>query len=436
MPEIQNEVPGISNSGFDILVSIPWGEGPDKVQPRLLDYPNFSLVAPEQMRKVYAPLRVRLDGKNGIHLLNDDNRDVEDEYRLYVTHFGPDGTLRGRTPLPGSRPETENRRIVDFAVDEDSNSYVLESFKEGDVFHNRLFKLNEDGDVVWEVKGLRTQDTCDFAKLTGEFTKLLIDSQSRLYLTCGTNPHLLARIEDDTGAVLETYSTSQIGDKAFMDGHGRVIGVAYFPEENRRGLSSFDPSSGEERITMGSGETYGLLLYPFGVDDDMNIYVYRLPRQEETSAIVKISFEGEVVHTEPLKDALVRPEDNTIFTHYYQNETVEISAYDQDGERRQWSFSLPEAYRSGRPESQKLIRADHRNRFYIFTGEGPGVPGKLLILSEDGNLEEETASSSDLLSLESTLQHFSHWQVDGEGRVYLPITGPDGFKIVRWNMNG
>ena len=51
---------------FEIVASGPWGDGPNDIPLMLENYPLFGEIAPEQMRKIRAPVRIRLRS-TGLH---------------------------------------------------------------------------------------------------------------------------------------------------------------------------------------------------------------------------------------------------------------------------------------------------------------------------------------------------------------------------------
>jgi hypothetical protein len=57
--------------------------------------------------------------------------------------------------------------------------------------------------------------------------------------------------------------------------------------------------------------------------------------------------------------------------------------------------------------------------------------GNVLVYNKDGELEEGKSLIPDLITIESRLQDHSFWEVDSQGRIYLPVTDAQGLKIVR-----
>ena len=80
-----------SKNVFEIVTSISWGEGMDKIRPHLLSVPSFGFVSQDQMRQSYSPLTIRLDSNNGIHILTSSNQDSEDDGYARIMHINPEG---------------------------------------------------------------------------------------------------------------------------------------------------------------------------------------------------------------------------------------------------------------------------------------------------------------------------------------------------------
>lgn len=425
---------GFMKSKFEILVSIPWGQGDQKIAPKFLEHPNFSLVSPKQMRHVYAPLRIKVDAQKGIHVLNDDYRHVFDGDDIYIMHFTAEGIFAGKTPVAKNYSGAKNRRIKDFVVDQALNCYLLEDYSIEDNAYNRLLKLDKNGKILWSLSSDLSQTTGNIDRLEGRFNKLLMDGQSHLYITSADRVNTLTQISLESGKVIKLYTLEHGSDNIFMNSGGIILSVVYFEEQNRRGFAAFNPLSGKENFTVGNTELFGLLLFPFGVDARLNCYTYKVPNVYKMPALVKIALDGQITHQESLKDLLARSGDDAIFISYPQNDTLTIHGYYRDGTNQVWAIRLPDRYVSDQSANQKLIKVDERNRFYILLGEQPETIGSVLIFSESGQLEQEIPSPADLLSLESSLQPYSFWQVDGEGNIYFPVTDPEGFKVVRMSL--
>lgn len=418
---------------FEILISLPWGDEMQAIKPKLLDYPNFSNITLKQVRKIHAPLRIKLDASKGVHILNDNKDNIQNDNNIFITHFTSSGIWNNKTHIAKNGSDLQERIIVDFVVDRESNCYLLEKIKTNNYYHNSLIKTNVLGELLWQTEGSYSPELHDFRKLQGEFNKLFIDNQTQLYLTSANQPNSIAKINAANGNISIVYSLEKASNDIFVNDQGTILSPIYFPEQNRRGLFAFYPAFDREEFVIGNEELYGLLLYPFGVDNRSNFYIYKLPSLNPIPAIVKISFDGRILREQKIKDLVVSDNGNAIYSHYFHNSRLEITEY-RSSNVQHWSLTLPEKYSTDKSAIYKLIKVDENLNFYFLAGESPGQSGKMLKFSKTGYLEEQIYHSSDLLSLESSLQSFSYWQVDSEGNIYFPISEPSGFKLIKMRL--
>jgi hypothetical protein len=421
---------------FELLVSIPWGNKEGEISPAFFCYPNFNDILPEQRRRVYAPHRFSLDVKRGVHVLSNDKCNLLGEIDGNIVHFSPSGDFSGKTSIPKDLDDFKYRQIADFSVDADENCFLLEHFGIDNYSYQRLLKMDREGNVIWQINELASKGVFDCHKIEGDLEKVLIDRESNLYLTFTSRKDVLARVNSETGEIMEMIRVENAGNNVFINEDGSIMSVVYFEKQRRRGLSMLSPSSRVEKFTIGGSELFGLLLFPFGTDNHLNCYIYKVPNVYEHPAVVKISFAGHVVDQQNIKDIAVRSGDNAIFTGCSDDSNMVIFGYFQDGSIRRRVIEFPDVYSSLRASNRKLINVDDSDKYYISAGEQPGDIDVLLVFSEDGELLEEIRHPEDLLGIESTLQPYSYWKVDGDGNIYLPITDPGGFKIVRLDSIG
>src|SRR5260370_3812431 len=81
------------NFTLEIFAAIPWGDESHQISLTLQDYPLFAEMVPGQMRKIRAPVRIRLDAWGGLHTLAGTGNPVS------IQHFDAKGQIIGRTPL-------------------------------------------------------------------------------------------------------------------------------------------------------------------------------------------------------------------------------------------------------------------------------------------------------------------------------------------------
>jgi hypothetical protein len=416
---------------FKVLLSIPWGDGETEIGPEKIDFPGFSDMSPGQMRKVFAPVPFMVDAGRCCHVSDNRSRSLQGEDALYIHHFNPDGLWIGRTPVPGYPGSLERRRIVDFAVNPSMDCYILERTVLDNSTLNRLIRVDKEGNIIWEQTGTFQKDTCDFNGLKGNFNKLLVDKKENLYLTSAAHMNTIARLDTAVGDVSDIYTLGHSCSHFFMNEKGVILGIAYFEKQNRRGLLRFDPASGKEEYTIAGADLFGLLLFPFGYDNNQYCYLYKVPNVYEEPAVVSVSPGGGIINREGLKDLVIRPHDHAVFAAIPCGDEFNIAGYFPDGSIRHWTIRPQPDDIPADISGLKLINVDEKNRFYILSGEQPGDAGKLSTYAEDTTPLGKTKPPEDLSSIESTLLPYTYWQVDGDGNIYFPATTPAGFNIVR-----
>lgn len=84
------------------------------------------------------------------------------------------------------------------------------------------------------------------------------------------------------------FSSSQVFEE-----EGKIMGVKFFSELNRRGLISIDLKTETVQEKVCSKELYGPLIYPFGVNQAGNLFTYGLPNEEQVyGTIYNVNQEG------------------------------------------------------------------------------------------------------------------------------------------------
>ena len=424
-----------TNSTFTLetFASAPWGDEPDAVTLALEDFPQFGEMSSEQIRKVRVPVRIRLDSLGGLHALADASLRTSNSAPVFIHHFNAEGKLAAKTMVVSpDESDTDDLFILDYAVDTEGSCYLLEQIRSGQLGQakNRLQKISKEGRVQWSRTGPVSKQEFDFHELEGTFKRLLMDGRSCLYLPATEHAGAIAEIDRNTGEVVHVYMSDKFGGEVFMNERGTVIYVLYFPDINRRGLGFFDLADQKVRYVVGGSELYGWLLYPIGVDSLSNVYAW------SGSALAGISSDGRFDVITALDNVVVRSRDGVIFTSRQcldneQSPVVRVARYLPAGESSYQDLHLPEKLIARHGWGWKIIYVDEREKFYLFGGEAPGQVGTLLIYSSNGDLETTTFPPPDLLLMESRLESYSFWDVDSRGRIYLPVTDAQGFKVIR-----
>ena len=418
---------------LEVVAGAAWGDGPNEILLVLENYPLFGYMSSEQMRKVRASVRIRLSPQGSINALPDAPLRTSSDGSVFIHHFNAEGNIIGKTSVASiDRRNTEELMILDYVVDADGNTYLLERIHSNPSSQstNRLRKINPSGEIQWSRMGPISDQEFDFNSLKGSFAKLLRDGRSRLYLPATQHAGAIAEIDPATGAVVHVTTSDKFSNQVFMNERGIIIYILYFPDENRRGIGYFNPADQRLTFFVGGVELYGWLLYPFGVDASSNTYVWN------DSAITRISPSGEMHEIAAFDNIVVRSSDGAIFSSRLlsgneESLVVLVERCSAGGGSMHRELKLPGDIRARYRGGWKLIHVDEQERYAIFGGEEPGHAGTLLIYSSNGILEETITPPPDLLPVESTLENHMFWEVDARGRVYLPVIDPQGFKVIR-----
>jgi len=417
---------------FQRFCCIPWDDEPAYLRPRLRHAPGFSLLGTNQAREQHTPFRFKWS-PGGLHILNHGHGNTAGAGDLKLLHVDERGVWQGNTPLPDHSPHAQQQELVDFSVDEDHNCYLLEKVLvpesadgDGATHYNRLTATDRDGRIQWCHQGPHTTEEAEFTSLTGDFRKLCFQPSFGLFLLAASSNDVLGLADPTTGVFKQTFTFDKgMEEKVFFNEAGTLLRTLFFEDLNRYGMAAFHPSWPKGKETIGDESLYGPLQFPFGVDEAMSFYVYQLPGMYPVPGITQVAFNGRATSLVSLKDMVTRDAD--VFIHYAEKKNLMVCAFHPDGRRRQWSIRV----RSGEARDYVLVKVDDRDQCYFLVGEGPGSAGTLQVFSRDGKRQDVIAPPFDWLSTVTSLQGFTDWQVDSQGRIYFPIIGPYGFEIVR-----
>jgi hypothetical protein len=408
--------------GLQIVVTAPWGEGQGEIPTLLHDRRQFAEAAPGAPLKVRAPVQVRLDPRDGLHLL------AGTGVQAGLFHFDASGVYTGRTGLLRTPVESADDIVVDFAVDAEGSCYLLE------VVHppaepsvNRLRCLTGAGDTVWSRTGPVGGAPAHFDALVGRFRRLLMDGRSRLHLV-GETGGAIARLDRRSGVTAMTGRFEPGGEDLFMSPDGVVGFVWYAADANRRGLGFYDPDSDMLQRSLGGTEAFGWLLHPIGIDASHRFYAWR------DGSVARIAPDGRIVPIAAFDAIVVRAGDGSILTSLAlpsvdSHPVVRVTWHGPEDRGRVLHLQLPAETRG--TGGWRLVHADALGGLHLFGGESPGDAGRLLVYAAGGALEEVRPGGADLIAIETRTQAPSDWQVDGEGRLYVPVLAPDGVRIIR-----
>jgi hypothetical protein len=390
----------LNSSDLEVVTVLPWQDDEEELRGirfSLQDFPLFAWTTPEQIRKVRSPVRIRLDSEGGFHLLGDAGG---------ILHLDNRGRPVGRTPLPD-----RSGRIVDYARDTARHCVLLEQFEDGGRQFNRLRRLDPSGAESWSRVGPARQTDLDFDNLSGSFSKLLLDEGGALYLPAERHGPDVADIDPETGKVRRTLRQTEGAGVPFL-AVGRLYSVFFDPQTNRRGISVLDPSGRVSSELLDGLEHFAWLTYPFGVDNQSWLYVWRNGR------VARLSAQGEIQELGAMDSIAVRALDRLAFTSHAGRDGIVV-----EGGGAKITLSAPSDFR--------LVHVDDQGCYHLLGGEAPGKPGELRVYSHDGLFESSASPPKNLQAIENRLSTYDAWQVNPKGRVTFTVAMPEGVAIVR-----
>jgi hypothetical protein len=384
------------NEPFDLELTalIPWDDEVRGLPSQLEDEPQFGFVVPEQMRKVRAPVQVRLDAGGGFHLLGASGP---------LVHLDASGRAARRTPVAA------RGQLIDFACDAQGDCALLERLGgAGAPLQNRLRHLDPSGAERWSHTGPAEGETPDFTALRGTFSRVQLDDRGHLFLAAGTDVAEIDLATGKTGRVLH----QRAGAGAPFLAAGRLHSVYFDGDANRRGVAVLDPASGESREWLGATNEFGWLVHPLGADNQSRLYLWRDGR------LARLWPQGRLEELGAIDGVAVRPADRQVFSSHPVAGGV--------GVRGPHGTVVAAA-----PPDHHLVHVDDQGRYHLFGGEAPGHPGDVRIASPTGRIEATITPPKELLAIECRLSPLDAWQVDGAGRLVLPVVTPEGVALVR-----
>lgn len=408
-----------------VQTAILWGENAENIKSHPVDAPSFGMMDTAQMRKTHTGVCIRLSSTGTMHLMKQfaDN-DITNEKEVVVWHFSEDGKYLGRTLLPEPAvKDMVQRKVVDYVVDKDVNIYLLEMLSSGGKSMYHLSKSDVKGKMLWEIKGTHSVGRLDMNTLEGVFSRIFIDDRSRLYVLAGGQSSAIGEFDGRTGKMMNVYALSEGNTNGVAFNQHNIIRNVYVAKNREYALSLFDLSGSSEKTIGDKAGVYNNLV---GADKQMNCYTYT-----SYSGFKKISPEGSVIAELPIRDVVIRADNKSVYTNWKSADTLFVTSYSVKGEITTYIIKLPpEQNGSGATNNYRLVKVDAENRFYFHTNEAPMQAGKIVVFSDKGTLEKEILPPFDLFAIESNFD-FTNQVTDGNGNVYMPVTDPEGIKIVK-----
>lgn len=415
-------------SSVKCALAIPWGTGPNEIMCTFEDYPIYSDISADQSRVIRAPIRIRIDYAGGIHALVDGPMRINGHRSIELIHFSVLGILVGKTIITLDQEGVNDWNILDFIIDDKGNSYVLESVWLNRFEQNRLRKFNREGNQIWVQTDPISKIQSKFSVSDVTYIQLGIDGQYNVYLLATHDVGIIARINPSDGQVIDVISADDRPDEVYINRLGKYFYILYLSDQRKRAVVLKSLYEQGKKVTVCDDSLYGYLTNPIGVDDYGNIYVI------EAAQIARVSPGGKLNWKKIIDNIIVRSSDGTVYISSYDTKNnqgvLEVVAYLCNGQALTSYLIVPNDMIVDCSGQWSLISVDQDSKYYVFGGEEPGRPGYLLIFSKKGILEDVKSPPTDLISIESKLQIFTYWAVDSQGRIYFPVTDPEGFKVV------
>jgi len=410
----------------ELLISVKWGLGPDEMPP-LLTLRHYSDTAccsgytPEILRS-RANFLHYIDENFYFYVLTVDSTNiVPSPAKFDLLKFSPDGSLEKRYHLINTDLHIVQYHILGFAV-KDQNVYLYESTGErkGEYLRIRKVALKESHrNDIWQIRLDH-----DF-KRDGESypEKIYISSDSRIYL--GNNAGRVLEIDSETGQILKRFFLDQeVRSDPILSRNGSL----YSLNENDRLMECSIPT-GQCILQPDDGPTT-LFRSLLGADENNNVYDY-------TNRIGILAPDGRYLAQFPIPDIVVKNA-SEIYFGFWDSENQEILVRHWDQAKQlvdDIRLSLL-VKKDSRPEFLQVTKEGYFVYYYgNFTLYHYDLTGKLV---ESRQMKGEKASITAYNQAEMlfTLQSRSYWpiQMDRLGRLYLTITDPEGFKVVRLNL--
>jgi len=384
-------------------------------------------------RTVRPVFRIRLDEAGHGYLLFDVPQNAASAARLYhLLRFEPEGSFAEQYAFGVNASGIRTWQIMDFAPDHRGGLYLLELLeRDSGELVRRLRRLDGQGNEVWARSGDLDLQVLDFDRLAGKLENVLAPDADSLYLPARYPHEDLARLDPADGRVLDVYSWDEPSDKVTIGPSGDV----YYSRmlDQGRVLIRRNVTSGDRVQIEPDFQAWDDLA---GVDADGRIYA------RTGDGIARLSPTGSTEWQESVHGAVVRAADRHVFIGRGGSGELVVEHYDESGEPVETlRFSLEGTPLAADGETPDLVAVDEGFSFY--GGESNRDAGTLATFDPDGRLRaaESLGKSFDrvneeLAPIETRTGGAGMLEVDRSGGVYVPLSDPEGFKVIRMQPTG
>jgi len=419
-----------------LLISMKWGLNPDEMPPYVLRLNSSDLGC--------------CGGKNGEiirrrpHFL----QYIGDDGHFYVLtvpyilgpfitifpsfdllEFTPNGTLQNRFHLRSSDTLIYNYRVSSFIV-KDRYIYLYESINnDGQESIERVRKIALEGNGgkdVWQTRidaafTLQDENTRD---------EMYIDMDDHLYLFSWSDR--IIQLDIHAGEVIKDFFLNKsIGSDVFLSPSGRLYADAGYGVYTPYVSCTAQTGKCVAVPNKDSTDQEALL----GVDEKDKLYVVSY-YGDRTFRI--ISSAGETLTEFPFPDVIAKNTDEIYFGFWNADaQTMLVRRWGENGQAVQdVQLSVP-----GKPVKDVVPLATliqvNQDGYFVFQDTSLyqySLDGKLI---KSQLIKEKEGSRYEYIYSEALFDFESVWTnvgVDRQGRIYLTIADPEGFKVVRLDL--
>lgn len=353
------------------------------------------------------------------------------------------GAVAGWSAVAPDAGYVSGWHVLDFQPDQCGGVYLLEVLQgPSQEFEHRLRRVGPDGDTVWFRRGPLNTRVLDFTELAGKFERLLVPDDDSVYLASRYPVQGLARFDAESGDLVTTYDMEEPHDHLTLDAahwayYSRMLDEGGPPRlvVIRRSLET-----GEREVIEPETALFTDLA---GVDEAGNLFA-RLP-----GGLVRLTPAGRVSWRFDPHGIVVRAEDRHLFLIRHASSdngraTVTIEHRRTDGTAL-GAVTVEIGAELAKPGVvPDLVDVDAEGTATLYAGETQECPGVRYIVDAGGTLvdvaplagpDEDEALwdrvNEELLPVESRVAGASAFQVDAGGRVYVPLSDPVGYRVVR-----
>jgi hypothetical protein len=251
------------------VARIPWG-GPAGLPELFVDEPTGGVWSGEALRKVHAPVPLRLAADGSFALLAGDPL-VRSGLPAEVLRLTAAGVAGGRVRLEPPEGGLLQWQIRDFAVDREGCVYLLELATRQDGGTTLLRKIRPDGEEVWR-RSSPWRLGPDRELPPGSASRLLTGGGTFVGLSAAPRHGLVARIDPRTGELSPYVDLAPWTGEALLGPDDKVYYVRLVTGRNARAWVRRDPDTGEEAAAVCAADAFDVLGQPIGVDVEGRAY--------------------------------------------------------------------------------------------------------------------------------------------------------------------